>query len=41
MQKSISRTISEFAVNLQYKDLPQNVIPTIIGDHKLLCPKEM
>ena len=26
MNKSISRTISEFAVNLQYKDLPQNVI---------------
>ncbi len=26
MKKSISRTISEFAVNLQYKDLPQNVI---------------
>ncbi len=26
MEKSISRTISEFAVNLQYKDLPQNVI---------------
>ena len=26
MHKSISRTISEFAVNLQYKDLPQNVI---------------
>ena len=26
MEKSISRVISEFAVNLQYKDLPQNVI---------------
>ena len=26
MNKSISRTISEFAVNLQYKDLPQEVI---------------
>ena len=26
MQKSISRTISEFAVNLKYKDLPKEVI---------------
>jgi 2-methylcitrate dehydratase len=26
MDKSISRTISEFAVNLEYKDLPQEVI---------------
>src|SRR4030066_1956432 len=26
MNKSISRTISEFAVNLQYKDLPKEVI---------------
>ena len=26
MQKSISRTISEFAVNLKYKDLPKKVI---------------
>lgn len=26
MNKSISRTIAEFAVNLQYKDLPQEVI---------------
>lgn len=26
MSKSISRIISEFAVNLQYKDLPQEVI---------------
>lgn len=41
MQKSISRTISEFTINLQFKDLPQNVIPTIFEDHKLLCPKEM
>jgi len=26
MQKSISRQISEFAVNLKYKDLPENVV---------------
>jgi len=26
MNKSISKTISEYAVNLQYKDLPQNVV---------------
>lgn len=26
MNKSISRTISEFAVNLQHKDLPKEVI---------------
>ncbi|MDZ7624855.1 MAG: MmgE/PrpD family protein [Ignavibacteriaceae bacterium] len=26
MNKSISRIISEFAVNLQYKDLPKEVI---------------
>jgi 2-methylcitrate dehydratase len=26
MNKSVSRTISEFAVNLKYKDLPQNVV---------------
>ena len=29
MQKSISRTISEFAVNLKYKDLPEEVINTV------------
>ncbi|MFA3781663.1 MmgE/PrpD family protein [Melioribacteraceae bacterium 4301-Me] len=28
MEKSISRVISEFAVNLKYEDLPQNVIET-------------
>ncbi|HEY4756433.1 MAG TPA: MmgE/PrpD family protein, partial [Ignavibacteriaceae bacterium] len=26
MNKSISRQISEFAVNLKYKDLPENVV---------------
>ena len=26
MQKSISRTISDFAISLQYKDLPKEVI---------------
>ncbi len=29
MQKSISRTVSEFAVNLKYNDLPKEVINTV------------
>ena len=29
MNKSISRTISEFAVNLKYEDLPQNVVDEV------------
>ena len=29
MDKSISRTISEFALNLKYEDLPKNVVDEV------------